>query len=46
MTFLAVIAVALAVGTWVGIRWAETSHRIQADVTTYLVSIPADEWQK
>lgn len=45
MTTLAITAVALAAGTWFGIRWSEETRRID-DLTTYLVSIPADEWKQ
>lgn len=44
MTVLAVAAATLALGTWLGIRWAEESRRLN-DLTTYLLSIPADEWE-
>lgn len=42
MTILAILAATLTLGTWFGIRWAEESRRL--DLTTYLLSIPADEW--
>lgn len=44
MTLVAFMAVALAVGAWWGFRWAEETHRLN-DLTTYLLSIPADEWE-
>jgi hypothetical protein len=45
MTVLAIIAVTLAIGTWIGFRWADASHRLETDLTAYLASIPADEWR-
>lgn len=40
----AILAVALAVGGWLAIRYERTSHH-SADLTTYLLTIPADEWK-
>lgn len=45
MTAVAALASTLALGTWLGIRWAEQSRRLEHDLTTYLLSIPADEWE-
>ena len=42
MTILAIFAATLALGTWLGIRWAEESRRL-TDITTYLLSIPSDD---
>ena len=44
MSILAVIAVSLAVGTWLGIRWAEASHRIDRSLNEVLMSLPVDDW--
>lgn len=44
MTLIAVIAVSLAIGAWIGFRCAEANREI-TDITTYLASIPADEWR-
>lgn len=38
MSILAVIAVALAAGTWFGIRWAEAQHRIDDMVATVMTT--------
>ena len=46
MTILAIVAASLAIGTWLGIRIADASQRIDRDLATYLLSIPADEWQE
>lgn len=47
MTTAAVFAVAVAFGAWVGIRSERAiSERGSADLTTYLLSIPADEWKQ
>ena len=45
MTVVAIIAVALAVGAWAGIRWSEAT-RLETDISTYIASIPADEWRQ
>lgn len=45
MTALAIFTVALAIGTWLGIRWAEAGAQLRAiDLATYLLSIPPTEW--
>jgi len=44
--FLASIAVTLAVGGWAGIRYAQAAYELDADLTRYLVSIPASAWQE
>jgi hypothetical protein len=36
MSLLAFIAVSLAVGTWLGIRWAEAGHKIDNILETVL----------
>jgi hypothetical protein len=43
---IAVIAVALAAGTWFGIRWAEAKHRIDQTLQQVVMSTPLDEWDK
>ena len=45
MTALAILAVTVTIGAWLGIRAAEAKHRIERDLTTYLLSIPAEEWE-
>ena len=45
MTILATVAASLAIGTWLAIRIADASQRIDRDLATYLLSIPADEWK-
>lgn len=45
-TTIAVIAVVIVIGAWVGIRIADAKQVIERDLTTYLLSIPADEWQE
>lgn len=42
MSILAVIAVSLAVGTWLGIRWAEASRQMDDLITTVLSTPLAD----
>ena len=43
MTLVAVTAVGLVAGAWAWMRLTEEKARL--DLTTYLLSIPADEWQ-
>ncbi len=45
LTIIAFMAVAIVAGTWIGIHLAEVSNRLDHDLTTYLLSIPADEWK-
>ena len=45
MTFLAIFVVFFVIGTWLAIRCAEASRRIESDITSYLLTIPADEWR-
>lgn len=45
LIFLASIAVALAVGGWAGIRYSDAVHSMDADLTHYLISIPASVWE-
>ena len=45
MIAVAVFAVSLAVGAWIGIRHSEAKHRSDRDITTYLLTIPSDEWK-
>jgi len=45
MTIVASIAVTIAAGAWLAIRVADASQRVDIDLTTYLLSIPADEWK-
>ena len=40
--FIATIAVALAVGGWLGVRYAEATT--ETDLTRFVVSIPPHEW--
>lgn len=46
MTILAVLAVTVTIGAWLGIRAAEARQHIERDLTTYLLSIPAEEWEQ
>lgn len=41
--FLATIAVTLAVGGWVGVRFADWHNRHDSDLTRFVVS-PPHEW--
>ena len=52
MTVLAVLAVTVTIGGWLGIRAAEATHRINRDLTAFLLTTcpPADiedfdEWE-
>lgn len=44
MTILAVIAVSLAVGAWVGIRMAEANQQIERSINDVLMSMPVQDW--
>lgn len=46
MSVLALIAVMVAVGTWLGIRWAEASQKIETDLAAFLLSMPVEEWER
>ena len=46
MTVVAVFTVFLAAGAWIGVRYSEAATRIERDLTTYLLSIPRDEWKQ
>jgi hypothetical protein len=47
MNTIAVIAVALAVGTWFGIRWNESKHRLDQTLQQLVMSTPLQEdWDK
>lgn len=46
MTALAVLAVTVTIGAWLGIRATEAKQRLERDLTTYLLSIPAEEWEQ
>lgn len=44
--FVAFIAAGLVVGGWIGIRWAETSSRIDADIASLLPDdLDAERWR-
>ena len=43
---VAVFATFLALGGWLGIRYAEKSQQIDADIARFLMSIPDEEWKK
>jgi hypothetical protein len=45
MTTIAAIAVALAAGTWFGIRWNEAKHRIDQMLQEVVMST-LEEWDK
>ena len=45
MTALAVFTIALALGAWIGVRRSEAKHRVNRDLTTYLLTIPNSEWK-
>lgn len=46
MTILAVFAVSLSLGGWLGVRYSEAKHRLSGDLTTYLLTIPNSEWKQ
>ena len=47
MSTVAIVAVALAVGTWLGIRWNEAKHRIDQTLQQVVMSTPLEEdWDK
>ena len=46
MTTLAVFAVSLSLGGWLGVRYSEAKHRINRDLTSYLLTIPNSEWKQ
>lgn len=46
MTIIAVLAVTVTIGAWLGIRAADAHQRIERDLTAYLLSIPAEEWEQ
>jgi len=43
MTTLAIVAVALAVGTWFGIRWNEAKHRLDQTLQQVVMTTPLQE---
>jgi hypothetical protein len=43
MNTIAVIAVALAVGTWFGIRWNEAKHRLDQTLQQVVMTTPLQE---
>lgn len=43
--FLATIAVALAVGGWIGVRLTDRLDDADADISRFVVSVPPHEWQ-
>jgi hypothetical protein len=45
MSTIAAIAVALAVGTWFGIRWNEAKHQLDQTLQQVVMSTPLD-WDK
>lgn len=44
MSLFAFLTFAVVIGIWAGIRVADASRRVH-DLTTYVLSIPADEWE-
>jgi hypothetical protein len=45
MTTLAVFAVSMSLVGWLGVRRSEAKHRVDRDLTTYLLTIPNSEWK-
>ena len=43
MTTVAIVAVALAVGTWFGIRWNEAKHRLDQTLQQVVMTTPLVE---
>jgi hypothetical protein len=46
MTFLAMSAILLSLIGWLGVRRSEAKHRVDRDLTTYLLTIPNSEWKQ
>jgi hypothetical protein len=46
MTFLAMSAISLSLIGWLGVRRSEAKHRVDRDITTYLLTIPNSEWKQ
>ena len=45
MSILAVIAVTLAAGAWLGIRIADAKARIETDIAAYVLALPVAQWE-
>lgn len=45
MTTLALVAVAVAVGTWLGNRWAEASQQIERDLARFQLTMSVEKWE-
>jgi hypothetical protein len=43
MTTIAIVAVALAVGTWFGIRWSEAKHRLDQTLQQFVMTTPLED---
>ena len=44
MTALAVLAVTVTIGGWLGIRAADAYQRVERDLAAYVLSLPLTEW--
>jgi hypothetical protein len=43
---VAVFATFLALGAWLGVRYAEKSQQVDQDIARFLMSIPDEEWKR